>query len=290
MTHHRWVISQNLRHLTPLGLALILIGVLAGCRKGPVTVYVAYDTDNTSGKLIPLHAGETFNLPAGSRGWLLTVTGDISELSAGSSLKAPVTIERALPVLRPSVAETIPAIDGPPVSDRPILLSPVGATTLVNPIYHWTTTPGKTYDIVLRDPVDPLWPARGRQNVVPPVRLSAPASSETETDVRTDRIYEVIVRPAGDSRKADGGQFLVMPNAKDLAPPITHAELFIWSTRALLAKPGRPGDAWLGFNALPASWKEQPVVQSLLRETAMQLHYQEGVREADVALRKLLAP
>jgi hypothetical protein len=282
--------------------AVAAVLLLAGCRPsapltapaaylvglaGPVTVSSGWWTKETAA-VHPLAASRQYRLPAGAQAVLIHADGR-TELQAGPVEITVPAPSSSLAFTGKPFAEWIPSLKAPPPPPPglTLVLSPVGVTRHLAPMLHWTTEPGKNYDVAIRDPEDGQLAPRIALDVVPPVSTSELSSHQTRP-LRADRIYEVLIRESGADSFSGGGQFLIAPTATADNLPGEPGALLAEAASALAARPARTGDAWMALRQLPAAWADSELGLRLRLHAAAELgaaaDYTEALRLAEKRL------
>jgi hypothetical protein len=210
---------------------------------------------------VPLTGVESVTIAAGREAWLLTPDGKVTTIR-GTYRSVPATQG---PVARGLAWLTTPLAllgVGPALTrggDDLRLLSPRGATATTEPPVVWTAEPGRTYDVELRDALQPA---------VAPARMLGVAPPLTFRDLRTEPlalggIYILRVTETGRPASAVSGRFMVVAPPADFAGETDPASVTAAAFRALAESPARAGDAWLLLQQLPAEWRESELGRRL---------------------------
>lgn len=210
---------------------------------------------------VPLTGVESIRVPDGAEALLLSGDGAVSVLRG--SFHAQVLVRKAAgPGRRWFAAPLALLVPGPAVTRGGgdiRVHAPRGATAAVEPAVVWESEAGRTYEVELRDALQPSLPPARVQGAVSPLAFGALRSeplsrggiyllSITETGRRTSTVIE---------------RFLVVPPAEHTVDESGPAGVVAAAFRALVESPARTGDAWQLLQRLPPAWRESELGRRL---------------------------
>lgn len=208
---------------------------------------------------VPLTDGETVTISPGREALLLTADGRVTVIR-GRYQATPPAAGGAGPRW---FAAPLALLDAGPAMTRGgddiRVLSPRGATAAREPAVHWAAEPGRTYDVELRDALQPAARPARVSGVVPPLAF---AQLRTEP-LAVGGIYLLNVTETGRPVSAAGGRFMVVAPPADFAGGTDPATMMAAAFQALAESPARTGDAWVLLQQLPADWRESELGRRL---------------------------
>ncbi|MCL4181428.1 MAG: hypothetical protein KJ072_27280 [Verrucomicrobia bacterium] len=232
----------------PIGYFIVTHGVPSVLRDG---------TPMSSAPHRVLWPGDELRLEANAAGWLLTVDG-LSQLNGprtvaltDGEIAAELTPVQLALFSPPSKLLADPLLTTTRGADGISVYSPRSTTARLMPAILWRAESNATYDLALRDELNPDTPPWQLNGVRPPVQF-ANLPAWRDRPLQPDGVYRLTIQQSGQPLSATEITFATTPA---LEPPPTAdpslASSFTAAYEDLTAAPPRTGDALATLLSLP---------------------------------------